>query len=163
MSAIHELLRYKAWANEVLFAALAKVSEQELTAPQPIVFGSLLRTLNHTYSMDLVWQANLEGRPHGFKTRNPPTSPPLPELREAQKQIDAWYVAYAGKLSPADEEQAVNFTFIGGGPAALTRRGILLHVVNHGTYHRGNVAAMMYQIGAVPPSTDLPVFQRLAP
>jgi len=159
VSVLSELLRYKDWANQLIFAALAKLPENELTAPRPIVFGSILRTLNHTYSMDVVWQANLEGRRHGFKTRNPPSSPPFHELREAQEQIDAWYVAYAGKLSPADEEQPVHFTFIGGGPASLTRRGILLHVVNHGTYHRGNVAAMMYQIGAVPPTTDLPVFQ----
>jgi uncharacterized damage-inducible protein DinB len=40
----------------------------------------------------------------------------------------------------------------------MTRRDILLHVANHGTYHRGNVAAMMYQAGVAPPTTDLPVF-----
>jgi uncharacterized damage-inducible protein DinB len=155
---IQELLRYKAWANDLIFAALAKLPEPELTAPRPIVFGSILRTMNHTYSMDVVWQANLEGRPHGFTTRNPPTSPPFVELREAQKRIDDWYVAYAGSMH--NEEEAVRFTFIGGGPATLTRRDILLHVVNHGTYHRGNVAAMMYQLGIAPPTTDLPVYLR---
>jgi uncharacterized damage-inducible protein DinB len=54
----------------------------------------------------------------------------------------------------------VNFTFIGGGAASLTRADIVLHVVNHGTYHRGNVAAMMYQLGVAPPTTDLPVYLR---
>jgi uncharacterized damage-inducible protein DinB len=160
VSVLSELLRYKAWANDLTFTALARLPEQELTAPRPIVFGSILRTLNHVYSMDVVWQANLEGRPHGFTTRNPATSPPFHELREAQKRIDAWYVAYTGSLPEADEEQLVHFTFIGGGPASLTRRSILFHVVNHATYHRGNVASMMYQIGAVPPTTDLPVFLR---
>lgn len=158
MSALSELLRYKAWANELTFTALARLPPDELIAPRPIVFGSILRTLNHVYSMDVVWQANLEGRPHGFTTRNPPTSPPFPELRAAQKDIDAWYVAYSGALQDADEP--VRFAFIGGGPATLSRRDILLHVVNHGTYHRGNVAAMMYTLGAVPPTTDLPVFLR---
>src|SRR5688572_7953740 len=114
MSVLSELLRYKAWANELIYAALAKLPESELTAPRPIVFGSLLRTLNHVYAMDQVWQANLEGRPHGLKTRNPPTSPPFRELRTAQKDIDAWYVGYAGSLK--NEEEPVNFTFIGGGP-----------------------------------------------
>jgi len=52
----------------------------------------------------------------------------------------------------------VSFRFIGGGPGAMTRRDILLHVANHGTYHRGNVASMMYQAGTPPPTTDLPVF-----
>jgi uncharacterized damage-inducible protein DinB len=158
MGALSELLRYKAWANDLVFTALAKLPEDQLSAPRPIVFGSILRTLNHVYSMDVVWRANLEGRPHGFSTRNPPTSPPFPALQAAQKDIDAWYVAYAGDLK--DEEQPVNFTFIGGGPATLSRRDILLHVVNHGTYHRGNVAAMMYTLGVPPPATDLPVFLR---
>ena len=158
MSALGELLRYKAWANDLVFTALAKLPEDDLSAPRPIVFGSILRTLNHVYSMDVVWRANLEGRPHGYTTRNPPTSPPFAELREAQKQVDAWYVAYTGELK--DEEQPVRFTFIGGGPATLSRRDILLHVVNHGTYHRGNVAAMMYTLGVPPPTTDLPVYLR---
>ena len=155
---IRELLRYKAWANDLLYAALAKLPEGELAAPRPIVFGSILRTLNHVYAMDQVWQANLEGRAHGFTTRNPPASPPFFELREAQKRIDAWYIDYASSLK--DEEEPVRFTFIGGDPATLSRRDILLHVVNHGTYHRGSVAAMMYQIGVPPPTTDLPVYQR---
>ena len=160
MSTLSDLLRYKAWANDLIFAALAKLPEAELTAPRPIVFGSILRTMNHTYSMDVVWQANLEGRRHGYTTRNPPTSPPLADLREAQKQADAWYVAYAGSLSAAQQAEKVRFRFIGGGEAELSRQDILLHVVNHGTYHRGNVAAMLYSLGVPPPTTDLPVYLR---
>jgi len=155
-----ELLRYKAWANDLIFAALAKLPEHELAAPRPIVFGSILRTVNHVYAMDVVWQANLEGRAHGFTTRNPPTSPPLAELRDAQKKLDAWYVAYAGSLAEAKRAEKVRFHFIGGGEGELSRQDVILHVVNHGTYHRGNIAAMMYTLGVPPPTTDLPVFQR---
>jgi uncharacterized damage-inducible protein DinB len=42
----------------------------------------------------------------------------------------------------------------------MSRADILLHVVNHTTYHRGHIAAMMYQIPVQPPTTDLPVFLR---
>ena len=56
------LMRYKAWANELTFAAAAKLPEAELTAPRKIIFGNLLRTLNHVYAMDEVWRAHLEGR-----------------------------------------------------------------------------------------------------
>jgi len=147
---------YKAWANELVFAAAAKLPEAELTAPRKIVFGSMLRTLNHVYAMDEVWRAHLEGRPHGYTTRNPEACPPLAALSDAQKAIDGWFVQYADSLSREDE--IVDFQFIGGGPGAMTRRDILLHVANHGTYHRGNVAAMMYQAGVAPPTTDLPVF-----
>ena len=160
MGVLSELVRYKAWANGLLFDALAKLPEADLVAPRPIVFGSILRTVNHVYAMDQVWQAHLEGRPHGFTTRNPPSAPPLGGLRTAQQKIDAWYVSYAGSLSESAQAEVVNFTFIGGAAAALSRRDIVLHVVNHGTYHRGNVAAMLYQLGVTPPTTDLPVYLR---
>lgn len=151
-------MRYKAWANELVFAAAAKLPEAELTAPRKIVFGNLLRTLNHVHAMDEVWRAHLEGRPHGYSTRNPETCPSLAELREAQKAMDAWWVDYADSLEEAKQEEVVSFRFIGGGPGSMTRQDILLHVANHGTYHRGHVASMMYEAGIAPPTTDLPVF-----
>jgi uncharacterized damage-inducible protein DinB len=54
----------------------------------------------------------------------------------------------------------VRFTLIGGNPGVMTRSEILLHIVNHCTYHRGFVADMFYQVPARPPTTDLPVFLR---
>jgi len=158
MDTLTTLMRYKAWANELVYAAAARLPEAELTAPRKIVFGSLLRTLNHVYAMDEVWRAHLEGRAHGYATRNPEDCPALAQLREAQKAVDAWFVRYADSLSQEDE--IVSFQFIGGGAGSMTRRDILLHVANHGTYHRGNVASMMYQAGMPPPTTDLPVFLR---
>jgi uncharacterized damage-inducible protein DinB len=158
MDYLRTLMRYKAWADELVFAAVGKLPEAELAAPRKIVFGNLLRTLNHVYAMDEVWRAHLEGRPHGYTTRNPEACPPLADLHKAQKAMDGWFVSYADALPGAKQEEVVNFRFIGGGPGSMTRRDILLHVANHGTYHRGNVASMMYQAGTPPPTTDLPVF-----
>jgi uncharacterized damage-inducible protein DinB len=158
MNHLRTLMRYKAWANDLVFDAAAKLPEAELTAPRKIVFGSMLRTLNHVHAMDAVWRAHLEGRPHGYTTRNPEACPSFAELREAQKAMDAWWVSYADSLPEAKQDEAVNFRFIGGDQGSMTRRDILLHVANHGTYHRGNVASMMYQAGSPPPTTDLPVF-----
>ena len=42
----------------------------------------------------------------------------------------------------------------------MTRAEILLHVVNHSSYHRGHVGDMLYQSGIEPPTTDLPVYLR---
>lgn len=151
-------MRYKLWANDLLYAAIKELSEEELMAPRPIVFGSMIRTLHHTFAMDLVWQAHLQERPHGFTTRNPDTCPSLDKLLVDQRKLDKWYVTYADALLKPDEDDVVNFTFIGGGTGAMCRRDILLHVVNHGTYHRGNVTGMMYECSLQPPTTDFPVF-----
>lgn len=156
------LTRYKAWADRLLFQSLAALPEAVLTDHQPIVFGSLLRTLNHAYCMDQVWKAHLEGLPHGFKTRNPEDCPRFEALRAAQADMDDWYVQYAQSLDDRSLEEIAHFTFIGGGQGAMSRSDILMHVVNHTTYHRGHVATMMYNISAYPPTTDLPVFLREA-
>jgi uncharacterized damage-inducible protein DinB len=54
----------------------------------------------------------------------------------------------------------VNFRFVDGGTGAMSRSEIILHIVNHGTYHRGLVSDMMYQVPAVPPTNDLTVYLR---
>lgn len=152
--------RYKAWANKVFFSVLHELPEHELTAPRPIIFGNLLRTLNHSCAMDYVWQCHLLGKPHGLTTRNPENPPPLAELDFRQREIDQWYIGYADALTAQQLEEVVEFEFIGGGAGAMKRSDILLHVVNHGTYHRGHAADILYHLDIAPPSTDLPVFLR---
>ena len=154
------MTRYKSWADARLLEAVAALTDDELRSPQPIIFGSILGTLNHVHAMDLVWQANLEGRPHGMTTRNPGDSQGLDELTLTQHEINRWYQQYADNLSSSAATDAVRFTFIGGEPGKMTREAMLLHVLNHGTYHRGHVADMLYGMGYQPPTTDLPVFLR---
>ncbi len=158
MNHVQTLTRYKAWANNLLFSAVSGLPEHELTAARPIVFGSILRTLNHVYAMDQVWKAHLQGVSHGFTTRNPKACPPLDQLRIVQQDMDNWYVGYADSLPETDHDERVEFTFIGGGPGSMSREAILLHVVNHATYHRGHIADMLYECSVEPPTTDFPVF-----
>ena len=63
-------------------------------------------------------------------------------------------------MSEAALGENVPFTLIGGNKGVMTRAEILLHIVNHTSYHRGFVADMFYQVPARPPLTDLPVFLR---
>ncbi|MBE1159807.1 DinB family protein [Dyella acidiphila] len=154
------LARYRAWADRLIYQSLANVPEQALTRSQPIIFGSLLRTLHHLNAMDQVWQAHLQGVPHGFTSRNPEDCPDFATLYTQQMQINDWYVAYTAALDEQHCDDPVSFTFIGGGEGVLRRGEILQHVVNHASYHRGHVAMMMYSLGASVPTTDLPVFLR---
>ena len=158
MNSLERLLRYKSWANDLLFKSLEGASTATLEAHQPIVFGSIIRTLNHTYAMDAVWQAHLQGDAHSYTSRNPPECPAFKELQVLQGKLDAWYCDYAAKLPPAQVTSVVEFEFIGGGAGSMTREEILLHVVNRATYHRGHVADMMYNVNLAPPTTDLPVY-----
>ena len=158
-----QLARYNAWANRLIFDAVAELPEGEAVKPRQSIFRNMVHTLNHNYVIDRIFQAHLEGRGHGYTARNTPDHPPLAHLWRAQQEIDAWYVGWSDAQTDAALAETIRFTFVGGGQGAMTRGEILLHIANHTTYHRGVVADMFYQASARPPTTDLPVFLRDAP
>ena len=157
---IRMLARYSAWANERLFGLLSALPVEVVTTRHATGFATIVNTLNHAHVVDLIWQAHLEGRPHGFTSRITEQEPLLESLRPAQALLDIWYVDYADSLSDAAHDEVVRFKFVDGGAGAMTRGDMLLHVVNHKTYHRGYVADLLYHSGTRPPVMDLPVFLR---
>ena len=137
------LTRYNAWANGLIFDAVAALPAGEALKPRKSLFKNMVHMLNHNYVIDRIFQAHLEGR--------------------AQQDIDAWYVSWSDAVSDTALAETLRFTFVGGGEGAMTRGEVLMHIVNHTSYHRGFVAEMFYQVPARPPTTDLPVFLRDAP
>ncbi|MEA3116716.1 MAG: hypothetical protein QOG58_6515 [Caballeronia sp.] len=157
---VRMLTRYKAWANELIFSMLKDMPYEEVIRPRQTRFGNMVHTLNHIYVIDAVFQAHLQGREHGYAARNTPSHPSLEDLWQAVRTLDQWYVDFAEGLSADDLDKSIHFKFIGGGEGVMTCNEMILHVVNHGTYHRGFVGDMMYQAGDTPSATDLPVFLR---
>ncbi|CAN7755602.1 DinB family protein [Caballeronia sp. LjRoot34] len=157
---VRMLTRYKAWANDLTFSMLRNMPYEEVVRPRQTRFGNMVHTLNHIYVIDAVFQAHLQGREHGYSARNTPSHPSLEELWQAVRILDQWYVDFAEGLSADDLDRSIHFKFIGGGEGVMTCNEMILHVVNHGTYHRGFVGDLMYQAGVTPSATDLPVFLR---
>lgn len=154
------LARYSAWANERLFLLLSTLSNEVVTGKHPSSFGSIAGTLSHVHVVDLIWQAHLQGREHGFTSRNTDHEPAMGSLMLSQAALDMWFVAYADGLNATAHDEVVQFNFVDGGAGAMSRSEMLLHVVNHKTYHRGNVANLLHHAGVRPPVMDLPVFLR---
>jgi len=159
-SAARTLARYNAWSNKVLFDAVAALPPGEASKERPTLFNSMIGTLNHLYVIDLIWQAHIEGRQHGFTRRDGVLHPELQDLWRAQQALDAWYLDWSSAQSDADLDKPVSFMLTTGNKGVMTRGEILLHVVNHSTYHRGWVCDLFFQVPARPPETDLPVFVR---
>lgn len=154
------LSRYNAWANKLVFDSVAALPAGEATKERRSLFKNIVHTLNHCYIIGVIWRCHLEGRAHGYTARNTPDHPQLAELWALQQSIDSWYVDWAGRLSDAALGEQVSFTLIGGNRGLMTRGQILLHVVNHSSYHRGFAADLFFQVPARPPLTDLPVYLR---
>ena len=163
LSTTRMLTRYNAWANNVFFQAVAKLPEGEATKPRQSLFKNIVHTLNHNYVIDRIFQAHLEGREHGYTARNTPEHPTLEELWRAQKELDEWYVAWSDRMTEAELGEVVKFKFVGGGDGAMTRAEIILHIVNHTSYHRGFAGDLLFQVPTRAPTTDLPVFLRDVP
>lgn len=163
LATVRRFARYKGWADRLIFDAVAALPEDEALKPRASVFRSMVHTLNHVAVIDRIFQAHLEGREHGYSARNTAEHPPLAQLWREQEAIDAWYIAWSDALTEAAAAEAVDFTFVGGGAGRMTRGEILLHVVNHTSFHRGYVSDMIYQVPARPPVTDFPVFLRDVP
>ncbi len=154
------LVRYKAWANRLTFESVMKLPDGEALRQRATRFGNMVHTLNHVYVVDDIFRHHLQGKKHGYTTRNTDHTPAIADLWDAVQEMDRWYIACVDTWSVADIAQAVHFEFVGGGEGIMTREQIVLHVVNHATYHRGFVGDMMYQVPYIPPSNDLLVFIR---
>ena len=74
------LASYRMWADQLTFDAVAELPPGEAAKERPTLLKSMIGTLNHIYLIDLIWQAHLEGRNHGFDARNLVLHERLPEL-----------------------------------------------------------------------------------
>jgi uncharacterized damage-inducible protein DinB len=156
------LARYNRWANRVIFEAVKALPEGEAGMRRQSQFRNMIHTLNHSYIIDTFWQAQLDGREHGFTALNTPGHPSLDELWRMQREIDAWYVAWSERMTDATLAEVMRFTSIGGIRGVMPRGWAMFQVVNHTSYHRGFVADLFYQVPARAPATDLPVYLREA-
>jgi len=152
--------QYRAWADKLTYEAVAALPSGEITKARPTLFKTIIGTLNHNFLIDRVWQAHLEGRDHGFKARNLILHAELDDLWTAQQAMNRWWIDWSEVQSDARLDEDVSFRFIDGGASAMTRGAMLLHVVNHASYHRGWIAEMFFDVPARNPTTDLPVFLR---
>lgn len=157
---IRMLARYKAWANRTLFNAVFALPPGEAAKERPTLFKNMINTLNHVYVVDLIWQAHLQRREHGMAALSTVLHSDAAELWQAQQAIDGWYVDWSDALAEAATGETVEFKLIGGNPGAMRRGDVMLHLVNHASYHRGFVADLFFQVPARPPLTDLPIFLR---
>jgi uncharacterized damage-inducible protein DinB len=155
-----KLLSYKAWANNLTFASLLVLPEPELYKERETNFKTIVSTLSHVYVVDDIFKAHLTGLPHCYLTRNRAEGFDLAELIKEQQEIDEWYVDFISSIDERALGSHILFEFVGGGEGNMSVSEIVFHLVNHGTYHRGFVNDMMYQIPAIPPANDLTVYLR---
>lgn len=154
------MAHYMAWANTVMLESVSRLPDAEIVKERQALFGSIAHTFNHIVVVQKIFQAHLEGKTHPYTARNTETSPPFADVMTQLNAMDQYYVELAEELSEKALGEVINFTFVGGGEGVMTRLEILLHLVNHATYHRGFISDMLFQIPHKAAANDLPVFLR---
>ncbi|MGY2574773.1 DinB family protein [Vibrio sp. C8] len=125
--------QYKQWANAELLA-LGEQQFDKLPQDDAIFF---VRILNHTTVVDSLFISRILGEPEKYSADNTVETPTIAELRQTMEQNDSWLVNFAQSLTPEELERSVVFKFVDGDTGRLTVEEILLHLLTHGSNHRG--------------------------
>jgi uncharacterized damage-inducible protein DinB len=158
---IRSLYAYDEWANARVVDVIAGLSAEQLTAAIPSSFPSILGTFAHIVAAEWIWLRRWLGEnPTAFPDWL--AAPSLGALREKLAEIEAERRAFVDSLSNADLDRPLDYKTLAGDPFRNRLADLLVHVVNHSSYHRGQLATMFRQVGATPVGTDFVVFKREA-
>ena len=153
------LYDYNSWANHRTLEACAALDDEQFTRDLHSSFRSVRDTLVHIMLVEWLWRERWLGR---SPDKYPPASdfPSLESVRQRWAEAERNLLDYVSALKPEDIDRVIAHKTTAGVPQSAPLSQMLQHLVNHGTYHRGQVATMLRQLDAKPIGTDLIVFYR---
>jgi uncharacterized damage-inducible protein DinB len=156
---IRQLYDYNAWANRRLFDACEPLKPEQFTRDLHSSFPSVRDTLVHILGAECLWYERFQGR-HPKELLSAAEFHTLGDIRRRALAAETDLLKFIGGLTREDLARIFEFRTIAGElyPSPLWQA--LQHLVNHGSYHRGQVTAFLRQLGAQPVSLDLIRFYR---
>lgn len=156
----HEALRlyeYHVWANEKVFERLQEVPEEVSEQQVPSVFPTITQTLAHILKTDYVWLLAMKGE--SYEEVGPKVAVLLQELKgknvhELRKLFAESAQQFRDFFGQISMEDTAPYRHPALGTVHARYADIVQHVANHGTYHRGNISAMLRQMGHAGASSD---------
>lgn len=153
------LYDYNAWADHRTLDACATLSPEQFTRDLGSSFRSVRDTLVHIMQVEWLWLERWHGRsPTSFGANGEYSN--VESIRGRWLEIERDLLDYVASLTSEEVQRVVQHKTTAGVPQAQPLWQMLQHLVNHGTYHRGQVATMLRQLGAKPIATDLILFYR---
>lgn len=134
-----EAFQYKQWANEELL----RFGERQLHLLPDDDTTFFIRILNHTAVVDSLFISRLSNEAEQYRADNTVETPTLNELRQFMVQNDTWLVKFASSLTTDDANRVISFQFTDGDFGQLSVQEILLHLLTHGSNHRGMASRVL--------------------
>jgi len=161
---IRLLYSYDRWANGRLLDAAADLTPEQFTRDLNGSFRSIRDTLLHILGGEWIWLEYWKRNPVSeemvaqlLAQRSVELKPDLFANAAAVKakwtEIEGRQIAFVDSLGEEQLHQEIEFR-----GSRLQIWHLMQHLVNHSTYHRGQVTLMMRQLGAEPVASDFHVF-----
>ena len=154
------LLDYHYWARDRILDAVAKLSPEQYNTDLSNSFRSIRETLVHIYSAESIWCLRWHGEsPPGMLSAA--DFPDVSALRSAWSNLEKKMRSFLEGLGEDGIQRVITYKTFAGQEFHQIYWQMLQHVVNHASYHRGQVTTMIRQLKAAPPqSMDLIAFYR---
>jgi uncharacterized damage-inducible protein DinB len=160
LSELHTLLDYHYWARDRLLDAVDHLSSEQFTKSLGNSFPSIRDTLVHLYSADWIWCSRWEGESPTAMLKAEDFSD-VASIRAAWRAHERRVRSVLDRLGEAGIQQPLEYRGTNGQLQAHVFWQQCQHLVNHGSYHRGQVTTMLRQLGMTPAkSMDLIAFYR---
>ena len=156
---IRLLYDYNACANRRSMEAAAALTLEQFTKPMGSSFSSVRDTLAHIYGAEWIWLERFQGRSPA-SLPDPTQIADLASLRERWAEHEPRLLGFVRGVTQADLERVLEYKTLKFGVYRNPLWQSMQHVVNHGSYHRGQVTTLLRQHGARPILTDLMHFYR---
>jgi uncharacterized damage-inducible protein DinB len=151
-------LAYTAWATNRLLKAVATLPAEQLTHNFKTADGNIIGTLAHIFAADRLWLDRVQGR-----RRTTFIEECDRDLVLLQGEWPALFAEWRRWIAGYSEDRLndpIAYLDLSGNPYQSPPWEIILHVVNHGTHHRGQVSGFLRALGHTPPPLDLIRFYR---
>jgi len=148
---------YTRWADLRMFEAVAKLSPEQYTKDLGSSLKSVRDTVVHLVSAQWIWLSRWNGIvPKGMW--NAADYPDLVSVRAAREELGRELGDFVGSQTEASLAKPLTYKNLKGETFSYPLGQLMLHYVNHSTYHRGQVTTLLRQLGAQPVSTDLVLY-----
>jgi uncharacterized damage-inducible protein DinB len=154
LSLLQRLFAYRRWADNELLACLEGLDGRAHGDTRE----ASLRLVHHNHLVDCVFAAHLAGEPHGLASTSPTHTLELHTLRERNGACLDGYARYIDTVAPEALAETLPFIFTDGDAGSMSREEMLLHVLTHSSYHRGEAGRLLAAAGIEPPWDTFAVF-----
>ncbi|MBN1451994.1 MAG: DinB family protein [Anaerolineales bacterium] len=156
------LYAYNSWANARILNATAQVTAEQFLAPAAFSHGGLRGTLVHILFAEWIWRRRWEGHSPAVWLQ-PEDFPSFESLRLRWTAEEQALMRFVETVSDEALNDTIEYSRTGGEPRENILWHLMAHLVNHGTQHRSEAAAMLTEFGHSPGDIDLIVFLREEP